>query len=77
VSLDPGSRRHDDVAVAVTYYSPYVSGLTNMARDIAEGLAARGRRVTVVTSRYDPALPRDEEFNGVLVLCASLILFVV
>ena len=57
----PGRRvgmRRDDLVIALTYYAPYVSGLTNMARDIAEGLAARGKRVTVVTSRYDTSLPR-------------------
>ena len=72
MSPDPGLR-HDDVAVALTYYAPYVSGLTNMARDIAEGLAARGRRVTVITSRYDSHLPREEEINGVRVLRAPVI----
>jgi Glycosyl transferase 4-like domain len=70
--LSPDPRR-EDVVVALTYYSPYVSGLTNMARDIAEGLAARGRRVTVVTSRYDSSLPREEEINGVRVLRAPVI----
>jgi glycosyltransferase involved in cell wall biosynthesis len=62
-----------DLAIALTYYSPYVSGLTNMARDIAEGLAARERRVTVVTSRFEPDLPREEEINGVRVLRAPVL----
>ena len=30
--------------MALTYYVPYVSGLTETARVIAEGLAARGWR---------------------------------
>jgi glycosyltransferase involved in cell wall biosynthesis len=65
--------RPTDLAIALTYYSPYVSGLTNMARDIAEGLAARGRRVTVVTSRFEPDLPLQEEVNGVRVLRAPVL----
>src|ERR1700754_3975887 len=65
--------RRDDLVIALTYYAPYVSGLTNMARDIAEGLAARGKRVTVVTSRYDTSLPREEEINGVRVLRAPVL----
>jgi glycosyltransferase involved in cell wall biosynthesis len=77
VSPDGGSpdrgERSDDLVIALTYYAPYVSGLTNMARDIAEGLAARGRRVTVVTSRYDSSLPREEEINGVRVLRAPVL----
>jgi glycosyltransferase involved in cell wall biosynthesis len=65
--------RGDDLAIALTYYSPYVSGLTNMARDIAEGLVARGRRVTVVTSHFDSGLPLEEEINGVRVLRAPVL----
>jgi len=65
--------RRDDLVITLTYYAPYVSGLTNMARDIAEGLAARGRRVTVVTSRYERGLPREEEINGVRVLRAPVL----
>jgi glycosyltransferase involved in cell wall biosynthesis len=63
----------DDLVIALTYYAPYVSGLTNMARDLAEGMAARGRRVTVVTSRYEASLPREEEINGVRVLRAPVL----
>ncbi len=66
-------KRTPDLAIALTYYSPYVSGLTNMARDIAEGLAARGRTVTVVTSHFDSGLPLDEEINGVRVLRAPVL----
>lgn len=71
--MSPEAERHDDLVIALTYYDPYVSGLTNMARDIAEGLAARGRRVSVVTSRYDNDLPREEEINGVRVLRAPVL----
>jgi glycosyltransferase involved in cell wall biosynthesis len=66
--------RRDDLVIALTYYAPYVSGLTNMAKDIAEGLAARGRKVTVVTSRFDSSLPLREEINGVRVLRAPVVL---
>ncbi|MBW4720778.1 glycosyltransferase family 4 protein [Saccharothrix sp. SC076] len=59
--------------MALTYYTPYVSGLTNVARDVAEGLAARGRRVTVVTTRHDPSLPEREVVNGVRVLRAPVL----
>lgn len=37
-----------DVTIVLTYYLPYTSGLTEVARTVAEGLAARGRRVAVV-----------------------------
>lgn len=62
-----------DLVIALTYYPPYVSGLTNMARDIAQGLAERGRQVTVVTSRFDRSLPREESRGGVRVLRAPVL----
>ena len=63
----------NDVLIVLTYYSPYVSGLTNVARDVAEGLAARGWRVCVVTSKHDPALPTHDEQNGVRIVRAPVL----
>ncbi|MEU6158329.1 glycosyltransferase family 4 protein [Streptomyces sp. NPDC047130] len=54
-----------DVCIAVNYYAPYVSGLTETARVVAEGLAARGWKVAVVATRHDPALPLRERLGGV------------
>jgi glycosyltransferase involved in cell wall biosynthesis len=56
---------HLDLLVALDYYTPYVSGLTNVARDVAEGLAARGHRVRVLTTRHDRSLPEREVLAGV------------
>lgn len=56
------------ILVAVTYYSPYISGLTIYAARIAEAWAAAGHSVTVLTSRHDPALPEEEVLNGVKVI---------
>ena len=54
--------------VALNYYAPYVSGVTEAARVVSEGLAARGWQVTVVASGHDDALPVEEELNGVRVV---------
>lgn len=54
-----------DLLVALNYYSPYVSGVTEAARVVAEGAAARGWRVLVVAGQHDRALPRHEWINGV------------
>ena len=56
------------VTMGLTYYAPYVSGLTNAAKIVAESLAQRGWQVTVVTSRHDRRLPQREVVNGVLVI---------
>jgi glycosyltransferase involved in cell wall biosynthesis len=51
----------------LTYYHPHWTGLTAYARRTAEGLAARGHEVQVLTTRHDPALPEREVVNGVVV----------
>lgn len=57
-----------DLVLAVSYYSPYVSGLSEVARAEAEGLARRGFRVVVVTNQNDPEQPLQETLNGVAVI---------
>lgn len=47
------------------YYRPHYSGLTVYTERLARGLAARGHHVTVLTSRYDPSLPRLEHIDGI------------
>ena len=53
------------VLVALTYYRPHISGLTIYVQRLAESLAAMGHSVTVLTSRYDAALPLLEQLDGV------------
>ena len=62
------------LVLALNYYAPYVSGLTNVARDIAEGLAGRGHDVTVVTSRHDATLPLEEVREGVRIVRTPVLL---
>ena len=57
-----------NVLLVLTYYHPHVSGLTIYAQRLATALAKRGHRVTVLTSRYDPALPAEEVIDGVRVV---------
>jgi glycosyltransferase involved in cell wall biosynthesis len=56
------------ILVTLTYYHPHWTGLTVIARHLAEGLAARGHAVTVLASQHDPDLPRREDLNGVQVV---------
>ncbi|ADG75264.1 glycosyl transferase group 1 [Cellulomonas flavigena DSM 20109] len=57
-----------DVVVALNYYAPYVSGVTEAARVAAEAWAERGYKVLVVAGHHDPATPRREVINGVRVV---------
>lgn len=52
----------------LTYYAPHWTGLTQHAQRVAEGLAARGHQVTVLTSRYADDLPPEEIIDGVHVI---------
>ncbi len=57
------------ILIALQYYVPHRTGLTLYVQRIAEALAARGHKITVVTARYSLDLPRDEQvINGVRVI---------
>ena len=56
------------ILIALTYFRPHVSGLTIYAERLARGLAQRGHAVTVLTSRFHPALPAREWVDGVEVI---------
>jgi glycosyltransferase involved in cell wall biosynthesis len=57
-----------NILVALTYYRPHYSGLTIYAERLARALAGRGHQVTVLTARYDKALPAREMRDGVQVV---------
>jgi glycosyltransferase involved in cell wall biosynthesis len=49
----------------LTYYRPHVSGLTIYVERLSKALVRQGHEVTVLTSRYEPELPRRETLAGV------------
>ena len=56
------------ILIALTYYRPHYSGLTIYSERLARALAARGHQVTVLTSQFDPSLPKEEIVDGVRVI---------
>jgi glycosyltransferase involved in cell wall biosynthesis len=56
------------ILIVLTYFQPHKSGLTVYAVRQARALAARGHEVTVLTSQYNPDLPREEWNDGVRIL---------
>lgn len=56
------------VLVLSTYYPPVLGGAETASAQLAEFLAARGHRVTVVTKRTDGSAPPEESRNGVRVI---------
>jgi glycosyltransferase involved in cell wall biosynthesis len=52
------------ILIALTYYRPHVSGLTIYAERLGRALVRRGHQVTVLTSRFDRALPARETVDG-------------
>jgi glycosyltransferase involved in cell wall biosynthesis/SAM-dependent methyltransferase len=53
------------ILTVLTFYHPHWTGLTVLAKHLAEGLAAGGAEVGVLTSRHDRDLPRRETIAGV------------
>ncbi|NIM92533.1 MAG: glycosyltransferase [Anaerolineales bacterium] len=56
------------ILIVLTYYRPHVSGLTIYVERLARSLAARDHQVTILTSQFDPDLPRIEQLDGVCVV---------
>ncbi len=52
----------------LTYYRPWVSGLTIYVERLSKALVQQGHDVTVLTSQYEPSLPRYDVVDGVKVV---------
>ncbi|HEY1408906.1 MAG TPA: glycosyltransferase family 4 protein, partial [Promineifilum sp.] len=52
----------------LTYYRPWVSGLTIYVERLSRALAEQGHEVTVLTSQYDPNLSRYDVADGVKIV---------
>jgi len=58
----------------LTYYRPWVSGLTIYVERLSKALVEKGHDVTILTSQYDPALPRFDVLDGVKVIRIPVVL---
>ena len=56
------------ILTVLTYYRPHTSGLTIYAERLARAFAKRGHQVTVMTTQFDPSLPREEIMDRVKVI---------
>ena len=56
------------ILTVLTYYRPHTSGLTIYAERLARAFVRRGHHVTVMTTQYDPSLPREEIMDGVKII---------
>jgi len=56
------------ILTVLTYYRPHTSGLTIYAERLARAFAKRGHQVTVMTTQFDPSLPREETIDDVKVI---------
>ena len=56
------------ILTVLTYYRPHTSGLTIYAERLARAFVRRGHQVTVMTTQYDPSLPREEMIDGVKII---------
>jgi glycosyltransferase involved in cell wall biosynthesis len=61
------------ILVVLTYYRPHISGLTIYAERLVKAWVRRGHQVTVLTSQFDKALPREEIQDGVHIVRAPVL----
>lgn len=55
------------ILVSISFYVPYISGLTICAKNYAEGIAQKGHEVTVFTTQHDKSLAHTEILSEVKV----------
>lgn len=60
------------VLIILNYYYPYVSGISEYARILAENLVKQGYAVSVLTSNHNQ-LPKTEIINGVKITRANIL----
>lgn len=61
------------ILMILYYYYPYVSGISEYAKRISEGLVKHGHKVTVLTSKHEKNLKSRENINGVeIVRCQPI-----
>ncbi len=56
------------ILIVLYYYYPYVSGLSILAKNIAEHLDKSKFEVTVLTTKFDATLSEKEIINGITVI---------
>ena len=62
------------ILTVLTYYRPHTSGLTIYAERLAKAFVKRGHEVTVMTTQFEPGLPREENMEGVRVIRIPVLL---
>lgn len=73
--IPAGRNTRGRILTVLNYYYPYVSGLSEYARLVAEGAATLGFSVTVVTGRHTPDLSDSEIIGGVRIVRANPLFF--
>ena len=55
------------VGLITRIFLPHIGGIETLTYDIAKGLSDLGIKVKILTSRFDPNVPKEEVMNGVYV----------
>jgi glycosyltransferase involved in cell wall biosynthesis len=63
-----------NILIGLTYYRPHYSGLTIYTERLARGLVQLGHQVTVLTSRFSPDLPAQEDQDGVHIVRPAVVM---
>jgi glycosyltransferase involved in cell wall biosynthesis len=57
-----------NILFTISYYTPYISGLTLHAKNLAEILANKGYAISVITTQYKPDLFQEQIQNKVRII---------
>ncbi|MBI5451889.1 glycosyltransferase family 4 protein [Candidatus Gottesmanbacteria bacterium] len=61
------------ILFSLTYYTPYLSGLTLYVKRLAEALAKKDYQITVLSMQYDKKLPSEETIRKVKIVRAKVL----
>lgn len=62
-----------NILFSITYFHPYVSGLSICAKRIADGLILAGHKVNVAAIRHDASLPENEQIGGLSIKRSNIL----
>ena len=62
------------ILMILSYYYPYISGISEYAKRLSEKLVKRGHKVTVLTSKHDRNLKGKEKLGGVDIIRCHYVL---
>lgn len=62
------NKDRNDILFVLEYFPPHLGGVEKLFFQLAKELVQRGTAVTVLTSGFDPSLPKEEVVDGIRIV---------